>query len=69
MRQNLRDIVLVIAIALGLFLTTTWVQGRQEVPVVEQILQIVRPRGSITREADRSLLDKGRTPHVAGQLD
>jgi hypothetical protein len=36
------DIALVIAIALGLFLITTWVQDSQEVPVVEQILNIVR---------------------------
>jgi hypothetical protein len=57
-RQHLIDIVLVIAIALGLFLTTTWVQGRQEAPVAEQSPDIMRQGGPSTREADRLLLDK-----------
>jgi hypothetical protein len=69
MRQHLIDIVLVIAIAWGLFLTTTWVQSRQEAPALEQLLQIVRQRGHITLESDHSLLDKAWTQHAAGQPD
>jgi hypothetical protein len=68
-RQHLIDIMLVIAIAWGLFLTTTWVQGRQETPAVEQLLQIVRQRGHITLEAGHSLLDEACTQHAAGQPD
>ena len=69
MRQHLIDIVLVIAIAWGLFLTITWVQGRQEAPAVEHLLQIVRQHGHITLEADHSLLDEDWTQHAAGQPD
>jgi hypothetical protein len=68
-REHVMDIVLVIACALGLFLTTTWVQGRPEAPVLEQLLNIVQLRGPVTREADRALLDKARTPRAAGQPD
>ena len=57
-RQHLIDIVLVIAFALGLFLTTTWVQSRQEAPVVEQSPNIMQQGGPSTREVDRLLVNK-----------
>jgi hypothetical protein len=63
------DIILVMVCALGLFLITTWVQGRREAPVLEQRLHIVRERGPLILEADRALLDKASTPHAAGQPD
>ena len=58
MKQQLIDIMLVIAIALGLFLTTTWVQGRQEAPVVEQSPNITQQSGPSTREADRLVVNE-----------
>jgi hypothetical protein len=63
------DILLVIACALGIFLTTTLFQSSQDAPVVEQLLTIVRQRGHIILEADRLLLDKSRTQDAAEQAD
>jgi regulator of protease activity HflC (stomatin/prohibitin superfamily) len=68
-RQYLIDIAVVIACALGLFVTTAWVQRSQERPVVEQFLHIIRQHGHITLEADRLRLDKARMEHAAGQSD
>jgi hypothetical protein len=63
------DIVFVIAIAVVLFLTTTWFQGRQEAPVVEQVLNSVQQHWQFTREGYGSLFDKSRTQYSAGKPD
>jgi hypothetical protein len=68
-RQYLIDIALVIACALGLFVSTAWVQRSQEGPVIEQLLHTIRQHGHITLEADRLRHDKSRMGHAAGQSD
>jgi hypothetical protein len=65
MRQDLMDILLVITCALGIFLTTAWVQTSQQAPVVERLLNIVQQRGHITQEADHLVHDKSWMQHPA----
>jgi hypothetical protein len=64
-KQHLTDFVLVITFALGVFLATTWGRGLQETPVLEQIVQTVRQRGSIILNGDRAPFDQGTEPHAA----